>query len=110
MEVTFKYQGKIITTPNLEKKLKRMKLSINDIEIVNDNVVIKKDENGVEDYMLNKEQVIIRSTLDDIKRVCYVDKGTRPPIDELLNKLIWDPVTKTGLYPKLFIDTMYYEE
>ena len=34
MEVTFKYDGKIITTPNLEKKLKRMKLQLSDIEII----------------------------------------------------------------------------
>ena len=30
MEVTFKYKDKIFTTPNLEKKLKRMKISIDD--------------------------------------------------------------------------------
>ena len=32
METTFKYQGKIITTPNLEKKLKRMKISIDELQ------------------------------------------------------------------------------
>lgn len=37
---TFKYQGKIITTPNLEKKLKRMKISLEDIEII-DTPIIK---------------------------------------------------------------------
>lgn len=34
VEVTFKYKGKLITTPNLEKKLKRMKITLEDIEIV----------------------------------------------------------------------------
>ena len=34
MEITFEYKGKIITTPNLEKKLKRMKLSLEDIKII----------------------------------------------------------------------------
>lgn len=34
MDITFKYKDKIITTPNLEKKLKRMKLTLEDIEII----------------------------------------------------------------------------
>lgn len=41
---TFKYQNKIITTPNLEKKLKRMKISINDIELIEDTASSKKEE------------------------------------------------------------------
>ena len=44
METTFKYQNKIITTPNLEKKLKRMKISINDIELIEDTTSSKKEE------------------------------------------------------------------
>ena len=110
MEITFKYQGKIITTPNLEKKLKRMKLSLNDIEIIETPIIKKKEsESGIEDYMMDKEQVIVRSTKDDIRRVCYVKKGTRPSIKELLKHLIWDPISKTGLYDEAFIETMYYE-
>lgn len=34
--ITFKYNNKIYDTPNLEKKLKRMKITINDIEIIDD--------------------------------------------------------------------------
>lgn len=34
MNTTFKYKNQIITTPNLEKKLKRMKLTLLDIEII----------------------------------------------------------------------------
>ena len=109
MDITFKYKGKIITTPDLNKKLKRMKISLKDIEIIS-NKKEKKTVEGVEDYMKDKEQVIIRSTQDDIRRVCYVTKGTRPPIKELLKKQIWDPETRTGVYPELFIETMYYEE
>lgn len=112
METTFKYQGKIITTPNLEKKLKRMKISIDDIEIID--TPIKKENfsnNGIEDYMLNKKQVIVRSTEDDIRRVCYVsaDEGL-PPISELFKNQMWDSESKTGLYTKEFLMTMYYEK
>ena len=109
MDTTFKYKEKIITTPDLNKKLKRMKISLEDIEIIS-NKKEKKTVEGVEDYMKDKEQVIIRSTQDDIRRVCYVTKGTRPPIKELLKKQIWDPETRTGVYPELFIETMYYDE
>ena len=101
MDITFKYKDKIITTPNLEKKLKRMKLSLEDIEII-ETPVKKQQESGIEDYMLDKEQVIIRSTLDDIRRVCYVPKGTRPPIKELLSK--------QKIYSDEQLNSMYYEE
>ena len=111
METTFKYQGKIITTPNLEKKLKRMKISIDDIEIIE--TPIKKENssnNGIEDYMLNKKKVIVRSTEDNIRRVCFTDKDKGlPTISELFKNQIWNPETKTGLYTKEFLMTMYYE-
>lgn len=108
--ITFKYQGKIITTPNLDKKLKRMKLSINDIEIIDTPIVKKKEESGIEDYMLDKEQVIVKSKLDNLQRVCYVLKGTRPPIEELFKNQIWNGQTGIKGLTKEFIKTMYYEE
>ena len=99
MDITFKYNGKIISTPNLEKKLKRMKISIDDIEIIETQT--KKEESGLEDYMLNKEKVIIKSKLDNIRRICYVLKRTRPPIKELLGK--------QGIYSNEQLESMYYE-
>ena len=101
METTFKYNGKIITTPNLEKKLKRMKLQLSDIEIIDTPIKEKPSNDGIEDYMLNKEQVVIKSKLDNIRRICYVTKGTRPPIKELLSK--------HNLYSNLELENMYYE-
>lgn len=111
MEVTFKYNNKIITTPNLEKKLKRMKLQLSDIEIIETPIKEKPSNDGIEDYIKDKEQVIVRSTKDDIRRVVYVPKGTRPPFKKLFERLKWNPETKTGI--KEFTDeyfmTMYYE-
>ena len=110
METTFKYQGKIITTPNLEKKLKRMKISIDDIEIIQ--TPIKKESNdGIEDYMINKQRVVVRSTEDNIRRICYIPKDYLPNIEDLFKKEIWNPETKTGIkgLTKEFIKTMYYE-
>lgn len=69
METTFKYKGKIITTPNLEKKLKRMKLSLDDIEII-DNIPIKTD---------NEEE-------NDIKLYRFFNKDTGYTITSIYNK------------------------
>lgn len=109
MDITFKYKGKFITTPNLEKKLKRMKISIDDIEII-DTPIKKDSSNGLEEYMLDKEQIIVRSTTDNVRRVCYITKGTRPPFKKLFEKLMWDPNTKTGLYTEKQLKTFYYDE
>ena len=100
METTFKYQGKIITTPNLEKKLKKMKIQLSDIEIIETKE--KPSNDGIEDYMKDKEKVIIRSKLDEIRRVCYVPKGTRPDIKEFLGK--------QRIYTENELMNMYYEE
>ena len=109
MDITFKYNNKIITTPNLEKKLKRMKLSINDIEIIDNPISKKEPESGIEDYMLNKRQVIVRSTEDSIRRVCYIPIDYTPTIKELFKNQLWNPITKTGIITKDELDTLYYE-
>ena len=46
METTFIYNGKTITTPNLQKKLKRMKITLDDIEII-DNPKPKEEDNSL---------------------------------------------------------------
>ena len=110
MDITFKYNGKIITTPNLEKKLKRMKLQLSDIEIIDTPIKKEKSESGIEDYMLDKERIIVRSTEDNIRRICFVPKGTRPSLEELFKDVIWNPDNRTGLFTKEFIKTFYYDE
>jgi hypothetical protein len=109
--ITFKYQGKIISTPNLEKKLKRMKISIDDIEIIQTKNEVKKEDNSLEDYILDKEKLIVCSTKDNIRRVVYVQKGTRPPFKKLFEKTKWNPNTKTGIreFTDEYFMTMYYE-
>lgn len=112
MDITFKYKGKVITTPNLEKKLKRMKISIDDIEIIDTPIKKKEVDSGLEDYMLNKKQVIVRSTQDNIRRICYVDKDkSLPTMSKLFKNLMWDEKTKTGIkgLTREYLMTMYYE-
>lgn len=58
MDITFNYKGKIITTPNLEKKLKRMKITLDDIQIIEDipkkKIIEEKLEISLEKYHLYK--------------------------------------------------------
>ena len=51
------------------------------------------------------------STKDDIRRVVYVQKGTRPPFKKLFEKQKWNPETKTGIkeFDDEYFMTMYYE-
>lgn len=42
MNTTFIYKGTTITTPNLEKKLKRMKITKDDIQIIDEQIKNKK--------------------------------------------------------------------
>ena len=110
MEITFKYNGKIISTPNLEKKLKRMKISINDIEILEKIEDVKKEPTIIEEPLMR--QVIVRSNKDEIRRICYIpnDSGL-PPISVLFKNHMWNPETKTGIkeLTREFLMTMYYE-
>ena len=110
METTFKYKGKIITTPNLEKKLKRMKISIDDIEIIDTPIKKKEVDSGLEDYMLNKKQVIVRSTQDNIRRICYVDKDkSLPTMSKLFKNQMWNGKTGIKELTREYLMTMYYE-
>lgn len=47
--ITFKYNNKVYEVPNLEKKLKRMKLTMNDIEIIDSPIKkeIHNEDNGI---------------------------------------------------------------
>ena len=108
MDITFKYNNKIITTPNLEKKLKKMKIQLSDIEIIETKE--KPSDDGIEDYMKDKELVIVRSSKDEIRRVCYVPKGTRPPFKKLFEKQKWNGKIGIKDFTDEYFMTMYYEE
>lgn len=105
MTITFKYNGKQYTTNNLEKKLNKLGITEKDIELLG-NKVVEIEET-------NKRQIIVRSTEDDIRRICYIDKNkSLPTISELFKNQIWNPETKTGIkeITKEYLMTMYYEK
>lgn len=103
METTFKYKNTIISTPNLEKKLKRMRITLNDIEIVD--ASIKKEE-PLEESDLEKVEI----TDGTYYYVSFLPKGYRPSIKELVKKDMWNPDTKTGIkeFTEEYINKLYY--
>lgn len=106
--VTFKYKDTIISTPNLEKKLKRMKLSLNDIEII-DTPINKKEE--VIEEPNNLKKIIIQSSLDKMQYISFVPMDFNfPAIEEFFKKYLWNPSTKTGIkeFTPEYIKTLYY--
>jgi hypothetical protein len=89
-----------------------MKLSIDDIEII-DNPIKKEKSSSyeLEDYMKDKIKVIVRSNIDDIRRVCFIKADeSYPTIKELFKNQLWDPNTKTGIYTEEQLMTFYYDE
>lgn len=111
MDTTFKYKGQIISTPNLEKKLKRMKISINDIEIIKEEKKLKEEE--LPELLDTHRKVRIRSTLDGSTRIGYIPKdSSNPEIKDLLKRFMWNPTTKTGLkeLTEDYVKTLYYEK
>ena len=85
MDITFKYKDKIITTPNLEKKLKRMKISLEDIEIIN-SLEKKKEESSKWEFEGIKEWRYYKHLDSDIRHCCLIDIGTNPSKYDLLGK------------------------
>lgn len=105
----FMYNGRIYNPVNVEKKLKKLGITMNDIEIIPED---KKQDNELDDFYKDKEKVIVRSTEDDIRRICYINKDkSRPTMRELFKNHIWNPTTKTGVkeITEEYLMTMYYE-
>lgn len=103
----FKYQGKIYAPSNLEKKLKKMGITMEDIEIIKDEIKEEKEEES------KLKKIIVRSTKDDLRRIFYIPKDSSiPTIKELVKKQMWNPETKTGLreYTEEFLTTLYYDK
>lgn len=77
MITIFRYNGKIYKPENLERKLKKLKITINDIEILNnqkqkdstpdidENIILYKWINKIN----NNIHISINNTLDDMKSV-----------------------------------------
>lgn len=74
----FKYNNKFYSTPNLEKKLKKMKLTLEDIEIISEEKEEKEDTNWRTLYYFKNPKTgeIITSiypNLDNLKEIVNVN-------------------------------------
>ena len=54
----FKYNNKVYEVPNLEKKLKRMRLSLEDIELIDKPIKTSKEEDDNEEVILKHHFVL----------------------------------------------------
>lgn len=91
--IVFKYKNKTYETPNLKKKLKRMKLSLEDIEIIEKNNPIEKNDDCVD----IKEYKVYEDINTKHTYWFLIEKGTNPTIEEVFKDLLWNPETKTGV-------------
>lgn len=89
--ITFKYKDTIISTPNLEKKLKRMKITLQDIEILPEEVKVEEPE---DDW--KRPLIRLKSSLDNYVYSIYSEVKPENPA-ELIKNLIWNPDNKTGI-------------
>lgn len=106
MTVTFIYNGKQYTTNNLEKKLNRLGITEENIQLLGNKYRVVEIEES------DKIKVIVRSTEDEYRRICFIPKDKpRPTIRELFKNQMWNPSTKTGIkeLTEEFLTTMYYE-
>ena len=100
----FKYNGKIYNPVNVEKKLKKMGITINDIEIL----PVEEEPTILE--FPNHEHIKVKSTKDNIIRIVIVNKGERPNLHTIFDKQIWNGSTGIKGLTKELIDTFYYDE
>ena len=103
----FKYNGRIYNPVNLEKKLKKMGITINDIEIIPPE--IKKIEEPEDDRI----KLIIKSTQDSYSRISFISKDKPiPSIKELLKDHMWNPISKIGIkeLTEDYLNTLYYDK
>ena len=83
----FKYDNKIYETPNLEKKLKRMKLSLEDIEIIQEEIK-SNTTNSRWEFEGIKEWRYFKHPNKDIIHCCLIDIGTNQNKFQIFQNLI----------------------
>lgn len=73
----FKYKDRIYNPSNLEKKLKKLGITINDVEIIPENKPIVEMDDTVKYYFKNKKTgytiTSIYNNLDNLKDILDID-------------------------------------
>lgn len=84
-EITFKYKGKIYNPKNFEKKLKQLRITKEDIEIIETSKP-KEKQNSTWEFEGIKEWRYYKHPNSDIRHCCLIDIGTNPSKYDLLRK------------------------
>lgn len=103
MITTFKYKDTIISTPNLEKKLKRMKITLQDIEILPEEIKLEETEDN-----WKRPLVYLKSSLDNMIYSIYSETKPNNPI-ELVKNLIWNGITGVKGFTLEYAKTLNYD-
>lgn len=101
----FKYNGRIYNPSNVEKKLKKLGITINDVEIIEDSEKqqeFKWELEGIKEWRYYKHPDY------DTIHCCLIDIGTNPSKEELFKRLLWNEDTRTGVrkITKEYIDKL----
>lgn len=86
----FKYNDRIYNPVNLEKKLKKLGITINDIEFIPD----EKPKEPEDDW--KRPLIRLKSSLDNYVYSIYSEVKPENPT-ELIKNLIWNTDNKTGV-------------
>lgn len=98
MVTEFEYKGKRFFTENLDKKLKRLKTTIDNITIINvtDTKLNQKKEEVIE-YVDNKWVAIWNKLNNTIIQHLVDNLKIKPDIYKLFENSFWNDETKTGI-------------
>lgn len=88
----FEYNGKIYNPSNLEKKLKKLRITLEDIKIIPESPKKQEKEETISDTHYKE---IIKGP-DNSYYISWIPKNEDPP-DPPLQSLKWNPVSKTGV-------------
>lgn len=96
--VVFEYKGKTFYADNFEKKLKRLKASIDDVKIIDENFDFVRKDKHLETEYVDLNRVFVYDKETHTVTIFYVDSlQYKPDIFKLFEKLIWNNETKTGI-------------
>ena len=81
-EITFKYKGKIYNPKNFEKKLKQLRITKEDIEII-ETPKPKEKQNSIWEFEGIKEWRYYKHPDSNIRHCCLIDIGTNPSKEKI---------------------------
>ena len=96
--VVFEYNGKTFYADNFEKKLKRLKITKDNVKIISEDFeFIKKDKHLETEYDENLRVYVLDKSNNHTHIFPVNSVNTKPDILKLFENFIWNNETKTGI-------------